>query len=123
MEEEAHVKPSLFSAPGIAHFAARRPWAVALLLFLTCASQARADYVSYTMALDQSNVMPDGVKYGSVVVEAYDGVGAPGGGLSAGSVRLTFTADVLPVYGKLSNFGIDKVGFNTDLDLSKGQIQ
>src|SRR5262249_35993148 len=83
---------------------------------------ARADYLTQTVGLDQSNVLPDGVKYGSVRVEAYDGVGAPGGGLSAGQVRITVTADSLASYGKLDNFGIQKVGFNTDLSLKAGQI-
>lgn len=100
----------------------RRFW-IATMSIVLAAGAARADYVTQTFQLDQTNKLSDGMKYGSVVVEAYDGLGAAGGGLSAGQVRLTFNADALPIYGALGkNFGLDSVGFNTDLSLSPGQI-
>lgn len=96
---------------------------VASLTLLLTAGVIRADYVTQTFSLNQSNHLPDGTHYGSVVVEAYDGIGAGGGGLAAGQVRLTFSADALPIYGPLGkNFGLDSVAFNTDLSLTPGQI-
>ena len=96
------------------------------LAALACAAlsaPARADYVTRTYLFDQSNTLPDMLTYGSVTIEAYDGIGAAGGGLAAGQVRLTLTADPLPVYGPVRpGFGIRAVGFNTDLTLSEGQI-
>jgi hypothetical protein len=86
------------------------------------ASAARADYVSQTVNLDQSNTYPDGVVYGSVKIEAYDS-GTGGGGLLAGQVRLTYTADIVAAYlGTTKTFGIQDVGFNTKLSLKDGQI-
>jgi hypothetical protein len=83
----------------------------------------RADYVSQSVTLDQSNTLKDGVAYGSVLVEAYDGVGAAGGGLKAGEVRLTYSANMVADYASASKtFGIDHMGFNTDLKLTAGQI-
>lgn len=93
-----------------------------LLLLVVFASTARAEYISQSYLLDQSNTFGDGTTYGKVVVEAYNGLGAGGGGLSAGSVRLTFSADILGIYGTLGNFGIDRVAFNTDLVLKESQI-
>jgi hypothetical protein len=81
-----------------------------------------ADYVSQLVILDQSNTLKDGVAYGSVLVEAYNGVGAAGGGLKAGEVRLTFTADPTAYDSVSKTFGIDHLGFNTDLTLTAGQI-
>src|SRR5262245_26322914 len=93
-----------------------------VVALLACADRARADYLTQTIAFDQSNALPDGVAYGTYQVEAYDGIGPTGGGLTAGEVRLTFTATALASYGNLGNFGIQKVGFNTDLNLLAGQI-
>lgn len=95
-----------------------------LLAFPLALSQfARADYVSQSVTLDQSNTLKDGVAYGSVLVEAYDGVGAAGGGLNAGEVRLTYSANIVADYASTSKtFGIDHIGFNTDLKLTAGQI-
>jgi hypothetical protein len=94
-----------------------------ILEAFTHAPPAHADYVSQPVSIDQSNTMKDGVVYGSVLVEAYNGVGAAGGGLNAGEVRLTYSASAIPDYGTISKtFGIGEVGFNTDLALSSGQI-
>src|SRR5262245_58669506 len=86
------------------------------------AQPARAEYVAQTFDLNQSNTFADGVKYGSVTIEAYDGVGKSGGGLSKGQVRITWTADLLPSYGPVNLFAINAVAFNTDLELKKKQI-
>jgi hypothetical protein len=83
---------------------------------------ARADYVSQSVTLDQSNSLKDGVTYGTVKIETYDGNG-PGGGLLAGQARLTFSAVVASDYtGVTKSFGIDEVGFNTSLSFSAAQI-
>ena len=100
----------------------RSIWATALVL-TALAAPASAEYVAQTFALDQSNKFADGDKYGSVTIEAYDGVGLAGGGLSAGQVRITYSADLLPSYGGVTLFGINAVGFNTDLDLKAKQIK
>lgn len=89
---------------------------------LLLAPAARADYAAQHVVLDQSNRFDDGTVYGNVLLEAWNGSGKGGGDLSPGQVRLTFTAEVLPVYGKIGNFGIGAVGFMTDLDLSRKQI-
>ena len=96
--------------------------AQALLALLLAGPAAWADYVTQTVTLDQSNKLADGTPYGSVKVEAYDGVGTKGGGLKKGQVRLTFTADPLALYGPIGLFGFQEIGFNTDLNLKKGQI-
>jgi hypothetical protein len=84
---------------------------------------ARADYVSQSVTLDQSNSLPDGVTYGTVKIETYDGKGPGGGGLLAGQARLTFSAVVAGNYsGVTKSFGIDEVGFNTTLSFSAAQI-
>ena len=89
---------------------------------LTLAPKVHADYVFQTVTLDQSNALNNGVNYGSVLIEAYDG-GVGGGGLSTGQVRLTFTASNASNYTSLGKtFGIGEVAFNTDLALTAGQI-
>jgi hypothetical protein len=106
----------------------RSPWlftlsAMALsLAWFSHPTAARADYVSQSVTLDQSNALKDGVTYGTVLVEAYNGVGPGGGGLTAGEVRLTYTASTAPYSGESKTFGIGAVGFNTDLSLTPGQI-
>lgn len=95
---------------------------VTLLALLALARPLRADYVTRTYLFDQSNRLPDGLVYGGVTMEAYDGVGTPGGGLSAGQVRLTFQVDPIPVDGPLREVGIRAVGFNSDLPLTGAQI-
>ncbi len=98
-------------------------WIATLITGLISASPVSADYVSQTVILDQSNALKDGVAYGGVLVEAYDGLGVSGGGLNAGEVRLTFSANVVDDYVSLKkSFGIDRVGFNSDLAISAGQI-
>ena len=83
----------------------------------------RADYVAQTVILDQSNKLSDGVNYGSVKIEAYNGVGAAGGGLAVGQVRITYTPTIVPAYGTVSSdFGFSAVNFNTDLALTNKQI-
>lgn len=92
-----------------------------LLAYL--AAPTRADFVSQTITLNQSNALKDGVTYGSVLIEAYNGVGAAGGGLNAGEVRLTYSAAIVGDYGSIEkSFGIQNVGFNTDLKLKASQI-
>src|ERR1043165_3638105 len=81
---------------------------------LATATFARADYIAQTVVLDQSNTFKGSVPYGSVLVEAYDGVGTGGGGLQAGQGRLTYTANTAPYTSLGPNFGIKNVGFNTD---------
>jgi hypothetical protein len=98
-------------------------WALAALALACLAPVGRADYVSRTYLFDQSSVLPGGLTYGSARIEAYDGMGTAGGGLSAGQVRLTVQADALPVYGPLGDhFGVYGAGFNTDLNLDPSQI-
>lgn len=100
------------------------------LAILACAgllsaavNPAAADYVSQTYILDQSNQLADGTQYGTVVIEAYDGVGAAGGGLASGQVRITYNADIVPAYGAVKKtFGIDQVGFNSKLIIFDSQI-
>jgi hypothetical protein len=83
---------------------------------------ARADYQSITFALDQSNALPDGVTYGTVMVETYDGVGAGGGGLVAGQARITVTIDP-SLYSALGpNFGLADFGFNSVAPITAGDI-
>src|SRR4051812_42327439 len=93
---------------------------LAALLAAAAASEARvarADYQSASYTFTQSNVLADGVDYGSVKVESYySATGGSSNGLLSGQVRFTVAANALASYGTLSNFGIDKFSFNTDLD-------
>ncbi|MFN4258897.1 MAG: hypothetical protein ACK4RK_06335 [Gemmataceae bacterium] len=99
-----------------------------LILFLalgwwSITGAAQAGYVTQTLIFDQSNTFADGINYGAVFMEAYDGIGAPGGGLSAGQVRFSFTLTIPAEYGGIGdNFGFQKIGFNTDLTISAAQI-
>ena len=96
-------------------------WAILVTLGMTLS--ARGDYVSQTFQFDRSDSLPSGPLFGSVTIDAYDGVGAPGGGLSPGQVRMSFQAAPLPIYGPInSSFGFAEVGFNTNLPLTAGQI-
>ena len=100
---------------------------IRVCLLATCAALAPpaafADYVSQSVILDQSNSLKDGVAYGSVLVEAYNGVGSAGGGLKAGEVRPTYSANLVADYDSISKtFGIDHLGFNTDLKIKSKQI-
>src|SRR3954471_18009029 len=83
---------------------------------------ARGGYLTETVTLDVSNELGSGAAYGTVKVEAYDGVGATGGGLKAGEVRLTFAADPTAYDSVGPKFGLHTVGFNTDLSLAAAQI-
>jgi hypothetical protein len=94
----------------------------AALVTLAISAPVRAEYVNRTYLFDQSNVLSDGQVFGGVTIEAYDGAGPAAGGLSAGQVRLTFTADPLSIYGSSQCFGIRAIGFNTDLALQPEQI-
>jgi hypothetical protein len=95
----------------------------ALALLALLAPSARADYVTRSYVLDQSGQLPDGLGYGNVTIEAYDGVGDPANDLAAGQVRLTFEAEVIPLYGPVKDrFGFRAAGFNTDLALVESQI-
>lgn len=96
---------------------------LALSALVIVSPLARADYISQTILLDQSSVLGGGDTYGSVRIEAYDGNGNAGGGLTAGQVRLTVQADVRPVYDAVGkHFGVFGLGFNTDLSLQPSQI-
>jgi hypothetical protein len=96
---------------------------LATLILLGMTAPGRADYVSRTYTFDRSSLLPAGIAYGTVTIEAYDGKGDPGNGLTAGQVRLTLQADPLPIYGPVSDsFGFRSVGFNTDLTLQESQI-
>ena len=98
------------------------------LALLAVARPAAADYVSQTVLLTSpaDPVAPAG----SVVVEAYDGLGTAGGGLNAGEVRISFQRIPPPrgaghAPGEAPLFtvqGFQVVGFNTDLNLTAGQI-
>src|SRR5687768_16263 len=90
---------------------------VVAVCLLALAAPAQAGYLTQTVKLNLSNDLADGVTYGTVKVEAYDGVGAASGGLSAGQVRLTYTADPAPYDALTGNFGFHTVGFNTKLSL------
>src|SRR5688572_21108352 len=58
-------------------------WGLAGLALLALAAPARAEYVTRTYLFDQSNRLPDGIVFGGVTIEAYDGTGDAGGGLAA----------------------------------------
>ena len=69
-------------------------------------SAAHANITSGSWIMDQSNTFADGTPYGQVDILA-DSV--------AGSVKFTVDAfNVQPLYGTLSNFGLQKFGFNFD---------
>lgn len=90
-------------------------WGLCILaLVLAFAAQpAKAAYQVKTYTFTQSNVLADGVNYGTVKVESYDGIGATGGSLLTGQIRLTVTAATAPYTAGLgSNFGIQDFGFN-----------
>lgn len=99
------------------------PNLIALALCLAASPFAPAEYVAQTITLNQSNKYADGPPFGHVTIEAFDGTGTGGGGLSSGQVRITYTAYLLPIYGDVQFFGINSVGFNTDLKLKKKQIK
>lgn len=90
---------------------------IATILVLANNTEVRAGYATQTFTLSQSNTAgADGINYGSVKVEAYDGSGASGG-LATGQVRFTVTVNS-SAYGSIqSNFGMDMFGFNSDLSL------
>jgi MYXO-CTERM domain-containing protein len=90
-----------------------------VMLALGLVPAAQAGYQAATFTFNISNELGAG-NYGTVLVEAYAGVaGTFDHGLAAGQVRMTVTADWLAVYGNQNNapnFGIQKFGFNTDLN-------
>lgn len=97
--------------------------ATVVALFLVSASATRADYVSKTFQFDLSDALPAFESFGSVQIETYNGVGASGGGLAAGQVRMTFTPNALAIYGATdSGFGFQQVGFNSTLAINNAQI-
>ncbi len=92
-------------------------WGLCLAaLALAFATQpAKAGYQTKTYTFTQSDVLADGVNYGTVKVESYDGLGATGGSLLTGQIRFTVTAATAPyTAGLSSNFGIQHFGFNFD---------
>ncbi len=95
---------------------------VAALVLALAGSNAFADYQTATFVMDQSNAMQNGVIYGTVQIETYDGTGTGGGGLQAGQARLSVTINDVAAYGNLSNFGMDKFGFNSTAAISSNQI-
>jgi PEP-CTERM motif len=86
---------------------------LALCVFTTASQRVTADPITQTFNLDQSNVLADGVLYGTVKVDAFK---------SLGEVTLTYTADPSPYSSVGKNFGFHTVGFNTDLALKSAQI-
>src|SRR4051794_15077119 len=98
-----------------------RTFTLALAAVLLVAGAARADYLTETVALNFSDKTGSG-SYGTVTIQAYDGVNAPGGGLSAGQVRLTFHRSGAPASGDDLVNGFQAVGFNTDLSITNAQI-
>jgi hypothetical protein len=66
---------------------------LALPLFAGFPSQATANYQSQTVTMNLANQPSDPTagNYGSVRVEAWNGVGTGGGGLTAGEVRISVT--------------------------------
>src|SRR5688500_8421191 len=103
-----------------------RTFTLALAALFLALAPARAGYLTKNVLRNRSDVVPGPGPFGSVLIEAYDGVGTPGGGLNAGEVRLTFsgpfTSFDLGEDGGLFLAGFQSVGFNTDLSLSSGQI-
>jgi len=79
---------------------------VALFGLTLVTSSVRANITSGSWIMDQSNTFADGTPYGQVDIEAND---------IAGTVKFTVDAfDVQPLYGTLTNFGLQKFGFNFD---------
>ena len=66
---------------------------------------SRADLSTGSWYLNQSNTFADGVNYAKVTIDADS---------SLGTVKFTVDAFDVPSYGTLSNFGIQKFGFNYD---------
>ncbi|HVK17962.1 MAG TPA: hypothetical protein VM533_13520 [Fimbriiglobus sp.] len=97
---------------------------LAVIGLLIADGTAHGGYEVRTFDITYSNTYADGVNYGTVQVESYDGVGASGGGLEAGRVKFTVTANRLPIYGDTSgqNFGWGSFAFNTllNIDLQMG---
>src|SRR4051794_27548971 len=94
---------------------------LALAILSLAQSAAFAEYVSITTFSDAQTAVG-----ASVQIEAYDGNGAAGGGLSAGQVRLSFDAFVNspppPIPGFPGTFsykysGLSGVSFSTDLPI------
>ena len=87
------------------------------------AAPAPAGYLTSSYAFTQSNVLADGVNYGTVTIEAYDGIGAAGGGLAAGQVRLTVNVTAAPYATVGPNFGVQSFGFGFQkLRIASGDI-
>ncbi len=108
------------------HTARKCTHTLVLGLLLLAPQFARADYISESVSL---SLFGQGGTNGSVTVEAYDGTGSAGGGLTPGEVRLTFHADPAtfgqPPGGGGINYsfsGFQAIGFNTDLTLNANQI-
>jgi hypothetical protein len=84
--------------------------------------RAKAAFQTLTHHFTVSNTFGGTADYGTVKLEAYDGVGVGGGGLLAGQIKITVTAFSAPyANGVNGNFGIDKFAFNfnlSSLDLS-----
>jgi hypothetical protein len=96
---------------------------LAVAMVLAGPTSGQAGYLSATFTLSASNVLPDG-NYGSVFIESYNGPNPQDlvHHLLAGQVRMTVTAPFLSIYGSPDNYGMDKFGFNTDLNLSPNNI-
>jgi len=97
---------------------------VLLLALLLTHSTALADYISGQWFLDGETAVG-----GTVRIEGYDGQGPPGGGLSAGQVRLTFQARLSypgsdpPPPGMVWKYsGISDLSFPSALSLNVNQI-
>jgi hypothetical protein len=103
-----------------------RMWVIALAAIgLSLSAQpSKAGYQTATYTFTQSNTLADGVNYGTVTVESWDGLGSSGGGLLAGQIRFTVDATTAPyVNGIGNNFGIQHFGFNfANLEITAADI-
>lgn len=94
----------------------------AALLVVTHA--ASAEYVSARVyvPLNRTNSPYDASPFGTVLFEIAHGDGSMNG-LYGEQARITFSADQIPSYGDpVGRFGFDSVAFNTNLELTPGQI-
>lgn len=92
-------------------------WGLCLTALAFATQPAKAAYQAKTYTFTQSNVLADGVNYGTITVESYDGIGATGGSLLTGQIRFTVTAATAPyasVDPGVGKFGIQDFGFNFD---------
>jgi hypothetical protein len=94
---------------------------IGILAVFCLPTAGQADYQAVTFDLTESNTLADSVLYGTVKVEVSVG-GDVTHSLLAGQARLTWTALTTPYTSTGTNFGFDKLGFNSSASITASDV-